>query len=300
MSNYYECETCSESFYNKWDCHNHMDEYDHWPQCETCDRTFRTRRACNQHMDALDHWAPRYDCETCSRDFASPHAAKQHMDALGHWAPRVPCETCDQKFRTVHDAEQHMKAKGHYSNYCKSCDRKFNSPNSLQMHLNSKAHRKTMLPCPFCKRSYVTASGLSHHLESGSCSMAPMLNRETIHRMIRERDPHSVITMKQIEWVQETVQYTSTGQAFNGHAWECYLCHRQFNTDRSLNSHLNSPTHKQKVYHCPNARGRCVRKFVSLAGLFNHLESESCSFMRFEKVQEQVGHIIQGDRLIAF
>lgn len=100
----FECETCDEEFYYRFDCEQHMDDYDHWPECETCDRVFRTQRACDQHMDALDHWAVEYECDTCDRTFRSQAAADQHMRALGH-----------------------------YTNYCKACDRHFQNENSLRM-----------------------------------------------------------------------------------------------------------------------------------------------------------------------
>jgi uncharacterized C2H2 Zn-finger protein len=100
----FECETCDEEFYYRFDCEQHMDDYDHWPECETCDRVFRTQRACDQHMDALDHWAVEYECDTCDRTFRSQAAADQHMRALGH-----------------------------YTNYCKACDRHFQNENNLRM-----------------------------------------------------------------------------------------------------------------------------------------------------------------------
>jgi hypothetical protein len=167
-------------------------------------------------------------------------------------------------------------------------------------HLSSKAHRGSNVPCPFCKVNYTSASGLIHHLERGSCSQAPKLNRETIHRMVRERDLHGVITNKQIEWKnEENVRYSATDRAFNGSHWECYLCHRTFKSVQALNAHL-SPVHQQKVYHCPNVKGQCGKQFTTLAGLFNHLESEACVFMRFEKVQQQLGAVLQGRKLVAF
>jgi len=119
--------------------------------------------------------------------------------------------------------------------------------------------------------------------------------------MIRERDPHGIITKKQIEWHQDDkVKYSATKRAFNGSYWECYLCHRNFNTVDALNTHLNSPAHKQKVYHCPSPKAKCGKEFVTLAGLFNHLESEACAFMRFEKVQQRVGNILRGGKRITF
>lgn len=168
-------------------------------------------------------------------------------------------------------------------------------------HLNSKIHRGSNIPCPFCKATYTSASGVTHHVETGSCPRAPNLNRETILGMIRERDPRGVITNKQIEWhKEENVKYSATNRAFNGSYWECYMCHNEFNTAKALNAHLNSPVHKQRAYHCPNAKGNCGRQFVTLAGLFNHLESEACAFIRFEKVQQQVSHVLQPRKLITF
>ncbi|KAK5116325.1 hypothetical protein LTR85_009297 [Meristemomyces frigidus] len=192
-----------------------------------------------------------------------------------------------------------MEAAGHWENYCSDCDRRFDNANNLRMHLNSRIHRGASVDCPFCKAGYTTASGLSHHLETGSCPRARTLNRESIHRIIRERDPHGIITNKQITWNGgTTATYSATDQAWNGHYWECYMCHRDFKTTTALNQHLNSPAHQQKVYHCPNRS--CSKEFVALAALFNHLESESCSFMRFENVQKHVGNVLSGNRLIAF
>ncbi|KAJ5160854.1 uncharacterized protein N7482_007858 [Penicillium canariense] len=253
----YECATCSETFYLSWDCDEHMDDYDHWAECETCDRLFRSQAACNQHMNMLGHMRPKIPCESCDRAFQTQAAANQHMDALDHW-----------------------------KTYCKACDRHFQNENNMRMHLRSKIHRGTDVPCPFCKAGFVTASGMAHHLETGSCPKAPKLNRETILKMARHSDQHGLITNKQIGWHDEgRVEYEATSAAWNGHHWECYLCHKQLKTVTSLNQHLNSPVHQQKVYHCPN-RKNCGKEFVSLAALFNHLESESCKIMRFERVQQ--------------
>lgn len=157
---------------------------------------------------------------------------------------------------------------------------------TIQKHLNSKIHRGTNVSCPFCKNNFVSASGLSHHLETGSCPKASGMNRVTIHRALQQCDVNGLFTNKQIEWHQEThLHYQATDRAYNGYSWECYLCHRKFQLRSGLNQHINSPVHQQKVYHCPN-RVRCKKEFVALAGLLNHLESESCEFMRFEKVQQ--------------
>ncbi|EXU97482.1 double-stranded RNA-binding type zinc finger domain protein [Metarhizium robertsii] len=272
-------------------------------ECDSCTRVFYSYRSCEQHMDALDHWAPLYECETCTREFGSWHAAEQHMDALDHWAETYLCETCDSEFYSERAAKQHMQAKGHFKNYCLECDRYFGNANGLRMHLNSNVHRGHNVECPFCRTGYTTASGLSHHLESGSCPKAATVNREVILSMVRKRDPQGTITNKQIEWQNESsvkITYEANRLAWNGSAWECYICHGQFSTINGLNMHLNSPHHKGKIYHCPNKKGACDKEFVSLGGLFNHLESESCSYMRFEKVQKHVSNMFNGHRFIAF
>lgn len=111
------------------------------------------------------------------------------------------------------------------------------------------------------------------------------MNRDSVLRIIQAADRKGLITNKQIEWNEaENVEYIVTNRAFNGDFWECYICHRGFNTSRALTQHLNSPVHKQKAYHCPGYN--CSKEFNSLAALLSHFESESCGYMRFERVQQ--------------
>ncbi|KAJ5861809.1 Zinc finger C2H2, partial [Penicillium soppii] len=269
----WECATCYDEFYDRSDCDEHMDDYDHWRECETCPRKFRSNQACNQHMDNLQHWAPEFECETCTRTFSSQNAANQHMQATGH-----------------------------YENYCRDCDRHFQNENCYRMHMNSKLHRGKGVNCPFCSAGFVTASGASHHLESGACPEAGRWNRDTIHRAIRSLDTNGIITKRQIEWHgDEDVQYEATHAAFDGDFWRCYICQKGFNMVHSLNAHINSPVHKSRIYHCLNKRGQCNKEFVSLAALFSHLESESCGYTRFENVQNvhrRLHDAVQGRRMI--
>ncbi|KAJ5368825.1 uncharacterized protein N7496_008585 [Penicillium cataractarum] len=254
-------------------------------------------------MNTLNHWAPTFDCETCSREFNSQNAANQHMNATNHWAPRIECETCNDMFQTQSAADQHMSEYGHYRNYCKPCGRRFNNENNLRAHLNSRIHRGTEISCPFCKARFVSTSGVSHHLETSSCPQAQSLNRTSIAQMVRRADPHGIITNKFIEYPDhDEGTYTATRAAYNGQAWECYICHRQLASSNGLNQHANSPVHQQSIYHCPNQGRNCTKQFVSLAGFFNHLESESCGFIRFENVQaaqRQLTDAMAGRRMIA-
>jgi hypothetical protein len=129
-----------------------------------------------------------------------------------------------------------------------------------------------------------------------------MLNRDRIHRIIQGLDPKGLVCKKQIGWhddSQGTATYSVTPRAFNGTSWVCYICKKCFKSSRALESHLNSPVHQEKVYHCLK-RG-CPKEFHSLASLFNHLESESCGFIRFEGVQQihnRINDAILGNKMI--
>ena len=313
----YGCDTCERTFRTQEACDQHMNDTGHWEEsyeCETCEKTFTTLDGAEQHMRALGHWAPKVPCQMCSKKFRTQHEADQHMSDTGHWAPRFPCETCGKMFYSENSAEQHMEALGHWANYCSECDRHFANANNFRIvrtpyplnpliltligqHLNSRTHRGKTVTCPFCKLNYTSASGLTAHLEAGSCTNAPGANRGTIHLMIRERDPNGAITRKEIDHDNLCIRYTANHRAYNGCAWECYMCHSEFSTVEQLNNHLNSPVHKEKIYHCPNKK--CRREFSTLAALFNHLESETCAFIRFEKVQGAVGDVLKG-KMITF
>lgn len=169
--------------------------------------------------------------------------------------------------------------------------------------MNSSIHRGSNITCPFCKRAFATATGATHHLESGSCSHARAVNNKTILAEIRRRDPGHLITKKLLTYPSSSstsLSMTATEASWNGSCYECYLCHRGFNSLSALNQHVNSPAHvnKDKVYHCPGPG--CVKDFSRLAGLFNHLESETCGAVRFEAVQRNVEGFLTGGRLIGF
>ncbi|KAI1093518.1 hypothetical protein F5B19DRAFT_124203 [Rostrohypoxylon terebratum] len=234
-------------------------------------------------------------CETCPKRFGTYHALTQHARALGHSARQYDCRSCEFTFpnneeRRCHEAEEHS--------YCTECNRGFQNANNLRMHLHSRKHQGANLKCPFCKIGFTSATGLAHHLEQGSCRVATGLDRDKVYAAVRAKDPDGVLSKKLIGW-HGSATYEATSSAWNGDAWECYLCHKCFNTINGLNNHLSSPFHQRALYHCPN-RNRCGRDFKTLAAVMNHLESESCGFSRFEAVQNTVSNVVSGDRLLTF
>ncbi|ROT38007.1 putative zinc finger protein [Sodiomyces alkalinus F11] len=208
------------------------------------------------------------------------------------------CDTCTRRFRTSGACDQHMRDTNHFNQddeYPYEC--RFNNANNLRMHLNSRVHKGTQMDCPFCDRSFVTATGLAHHLESGGCRKAPFLSRDRVYEIVRRQDPHGAISKNLLDW-HGSSEYEATSASWNGDFYECVLCHREFNSLHGLNMHLKSPVHQQSLYHCPN-RG-CRSDFKSLAGLINHLESESCGYKRFATVQKHMGGMLSRDRMLTY
>ena len=97
----------------------------------------------------------------------------------------------------------------------------------------------------------------------------------------------------------DRVETMATDRAWNGSAYACYFCTREFSTLDSLNRHIKSPVHEQKIYRCPKAG--CGREYKLLSRWEQHVESENSGIMRFELVQQQAQHGIQNmlDRMIS-
>ncbi|EDU49779.1 Zinc finger protein [Pyrenophora tritici-repentis] len=269
-----------------------------YPECGQCDRRFSSWAAARQHMNAVGHV---FECDFCDLAFYDSRDLEDHQQDEGHYGPRYECEACDEWYDTFARIKQHMNSHGHWRNhYCNDCNKGFENENNLQIHLNSRIHRGSNITCPFCKRGFATATGVTHHLETGSCSKARQLNRDTILAEVRRRDPNQLITKKLLTYPESGSSITATSASYNCDTllYECYLCHKGFRELKSLNAHVNSPVHKEKVYHCPGRA--CAREFRALAALFNHLESESCGAVRFDAVQRNVRGFLSGKRMIGF
>ncbi|KAI1357176.1 hypothetical protein F5Y08DRAFT_334049 [Xylaria arbuscula] len=226
-------------------------------ECGICHKVFETgRQACDNYPRSTGHRAPAFECDNCACYFGSETARFQHMKALNHF--QWECSICDETTMTI--------------NYCSKCQKTFTNYNNLKMHLNSRTHRNYQIQCPFCKKSHATATGLTHHVESGSCPNAAGLTRDVLYKFIRNKDPAGSITNNLIGWSGST-QYEANWRSYNAE-------------------------YQEHLYHCPNQT--CKREFTTLAGFVNHLESESCGYIRFSKVQRRIQNVVGGDKLITF
>ncbi|EPE08389.1 zinc c2h2 finger domain containing protein [Ophiostoma piceae UAMH 11346] len=237
-----------------------------------------------------------YECDRCDRCFNSPGALDQHQDVKNHYA--YECRRCDETWPSSKGRIEH-EDEDHNYHHCSQCDRGFNSYNALQNHLRSRIHTGSNVACPFCRRNFATATGVTHHLERGSCPSAQNVNRDSMYKFVRRNDPSGSISKRLLTWDGEPEPgpaLATADRAWNGSFFQCYICQRQFTKITGLNQHLQSSVHMQQLYHCPNHE--CRKDFKTLAALVNHFESESCGFMRFGQVQSGISDMVSGQRLL--
>jgi DNA-directed RNA polymerase subunit RPC12/RpoP len=164
----------------------------------------------------------------------------------------------------------------------------------------SLVHRGKNVTCLVCQSKFVTVAGLAQHYEMGGCKVK--ITRQQIRQAIdnweSKNNIQGYITKPMIEWHGSNVtDVYATERSFNGRGYECYLCHREFNRLMDLNRHLKSPAHEAKNYKCP----KCNRSFNVISGLVQHFESESCGFVKFEKVNQIANDLsAQMSRLIMY
>ncbi|KAF8655369.1 hypothetical protein AX16_003066 [Volvariella volvacea WC 439] len=285
--------------------------------CERCDKYFRNYQSLDQHKrDSQRHWV----CWDCDIDFLSWAALKEHYvqsprhsycqycdthfddddDLETHYEDsHYYCSRCRKVFKNEHGLKEHRRQSPNH-NYCAACNREFTSANNLQNHLNSSIHQPKSVPClaPECNQWFVSRSAMVSHLESGCCISG--VTRARVNDFVRRMDQHNVITNPSRLLTDGTeVQYIANQRAWNGLAYECYICHNEFSTLPRLNQHLNSPRHQAEMYFCPLAI--CGAQFRVLSGLLQHIESERCGISKFKTVRNTLDHVFSsGQRLVGY
>ncbi|THV00616.1 hypothetical protein K435DRAFT_656811 [Dendrothele bispora CBS 962.96] len=286
--------------------------------CDRCDRWFPHWRALQQHKE--NH--PSHNiCRSCGLDFPTWNGLKEHwVQSPCHFY----CQYCDLHFSDFEDLEEHYiddhdycrkcrrvfknptGLREHYRqsenhHYCEDCKRDFQSANNLTSHLNSSIHQARTVPCPFrgCGQSFITRSHLILHLESGKCSSG--VNRSAVDRYVRQYDKNNVITdpsrlLTGPDELDRDAFYSANERAWNGRAYECYLCHNTFRTLAGLNQHLASPRHQEKIYLCPLST--CRQRFPTLSGLCQHIESQKCGVAKFRIVQRTLDDVMGKMRML--
>jgi hypothetical protein len=88
----------------------------------------------------------------------------------------------------------------------------------------------------------------------------------------------------------DNTRYYASSRSWNGNGYECYLCHKSYTLLASLNQHLASPVHQDKIYICPSST--CRSRFTALSALCQHIESEKCGVSKFKVVQHTMDSLL--------
>ncbi|KAJ7862721.1 hypothetical protein B0H13DRAFT_2566106 [Mycena leptocephala] len=278
-----DCYRCSRSFNSYSALRQHEQNSPNHHLCDNCDKDFTSAKALKEHfVQSLMH---DY-CQHCDTHFDDSEELQDHYQADHHF-----CDPCHKIFQNEYGLHEHYRQSGLH-HYCVLCKRLFQNANNLSNHLNSSLHRPKDVLCPGkgCGVAFVSRSALILHLESSGCKSGA--DRQTINRYVRQYDTKNIITNppRLLTVGTSDVTYVASARAWNGSAYECYLCHAGFRTLTALNQHLASPRHQEKIYVCP--LNVCREPFTTLSGLCQHIESECCSVAKFKIVQNTMDDLM--------
>ncbi|TBU45967.1 hypothetical protein BD309DRAFT_955099 [Dichomitus squalens] len=291
--------------------------------CERCRRWFRSDQALWQHERTSSY---HHFCDACDRDFVSETALTQHyMNSSRHTYCTLCSELIDDLDMSLseHYEEAHYKCPGchlvyrdrksmlahceeeHADRWCIPCKRMFINANNLRQHQRSAIHQPATIRCPMkgCGKLFISTSHLVLHLESGTCTSG--MTRKMIDDLVSKYDKRGIITNPErlIEGPSrsspDVIRTWATERAWNGWAYECYVCHKTFSSLTALNAHLGSPVHGDKLYHCPKAYGGCGTEYRTLSAFLQHVESGRCGVIRFQdKFRKIIDDVAKGGRLL--
>ncbi|KAG2047537.1 hypothetical protein BDR06DRAFT_963813 [Suillus hirtellus] len=258
-------------------------------QCNLCDRSFRSVHALFTHCRGKADHPFCEDCQTLFYNFAGlyQHRNEVHGYALGSDddeddgdGEEPPfCVGCNRWFVDLASLYQHL-ATSLKHNWCFLCSREFATPTSLDQHA-FPVHKGLDFECPLCSKRFKVPSSIALHIQSGAChNISRAQATAAVHAL---NIVPSISVSRHIEGGSTRVASCYvTERAFNGTAYECYLCHLTFRTLGALNSHIDSPAHDADEFKCP----KCERKYKFVSGLMQHIASEACGVPRFEVVED--------------
>ncbi|KAH7343794.1 hypothetical protein B0J17DRAFT_593415 [Rhizoctonia solani] len=276
------CDRCDRHFSSDWAYDSHRRDSSRHYVCFPCNKDFQTHQQLDQHLRQSSR---HYYCSFCCDDFEDNYDLSEHYQQYHEY-----CNACNLWLEAPNDLVEHNKQEHHY---CVECDRFFTNLNNLQAHLNSSKHRPKNVICPGagCEAQFISKSALLLHFEGGRCKSG--LTRQSLNRLIAERDRSHFITNPN-RLITGTTETWATEQAWNGYAYECYFCHKEFHSLPQLNQHLASPAHEQPLYHCPNLGHGCRAQFKAASALCQHIEDGSCGVMKFKMVQDNINRLVRG------
>ncbi|KAK7458015.1 hypothetical protein VKT23_009923 [Stygiomarasmius scandens] len=253
-------------------------------RCVICLKKFGDKAALDSHQKGK---------KTCKKALAAARVSKNTPRQVPP-TPTIPSVLVSS---SVSKVGQHYR--------CLVCSRNFVSQKAFSDHeRTSTVHKEKKkkldsLPtpdetkCPLCRRDFKFPSAVADHIESGACSNGKVTRHHVTAAVHAMNISPSITITKRIAGsaVPTVTAYAATELAFNGKAYECYLCHRTFSTLKTLNTHLSSPAHDAQEFKCPH--DKCKRKFKVLSALIRHIESECCGLAKLQSVRK-FAHALTG------
>ena len=288
--------------------------------CYECDRYFNTISALQQHMSnsinhpwycpthhadfdtrvgLKEHWVQSLDhdyCQHCDIHFEDEEDLHIHFDENHYW-----CSSCNKFFINQKGLEEHYRQSPRH-HYCVPCKRHFVSASNLAAHLNSSIHtpKNYMCPAKGCGLKFVSQSAVVLHLEAGTCKSG--IDRAKLNKFVRENDRNNLVTdpsrLLTGGNMDRDVKYYATDAAWDGYAYECYLCYGTYRSLAALNQHLASPRHQEKIYIC--RWDSCKTRFTTLSALCQHIESERCGISKFGPARRAMDGFVRSTARITY
>ncbi|KAH8108282.1 hypothetical protein DFH11DRAFT_1711213 [Phellopilus nigrolimitatus] len=289
---HFYCQICDEHFDSDNTYWNHCTNEHHF--CTQHRAIFNTLEGLRQHrIQSGDH----YYCILCDYPFVDQDDLLEHGE---EW--HYVCRTCITIFASASELLSHNDCT---HCYCYDCGRRFQTRANLESHRASSTHTPRTIVCPGrnCRKAFVSVSALILHAESGGCPSG--ITRQAVDAFVARMDRQNVIT-NPARMIGEPGDYgppaetrclVSHATTWNGVAYECFLCRNEFATLRSLDRHLRSPRHRERIYRCPGPG--CGLECSALSALCQHVERGGCGIKTNRQVQDIMDRLTSGMMAIA-
>ncbi|KAI9729191.1 MAG: hypothetical protein M1834_007098 [Cirrosporium novae-zelandiae] len=275
-----KCPSCESTFCFPEPLAEHKRSTGHC-YCADCDRTFCNQDAIWQHLSSSIH-APevsQYHCCDCDQDFVNETALNKHLKykCRLEQTPKSEwfCAPCDREFLNQDALAQHLASLKHHplsDIKCiggKKCNRRFTSPSALLHHLESGACRASGLSRKKLNKliraadveRVVTCEKVSPSQEEilkslgwdDKCASSET-SGSTIYTPITDDNSISAPFLAGGGEDEGVGIWTPESQSPTTIPLRCPLCpptRKPFKTHSALTSHLSSPAHDPKSFHCP-------------------------------------------------
>lgn len=312
----YHCCDCDRDFINEQALSQHLQYKVHPPKvdpsksneysCTKCDRTFKKKTALNQHLTSLAH-NPLSDIKCvassdCAARFTSPSAMILHLES-----GKCSSSMTREKLNMLVQSNDHERviSKGPeallIAAACEYESRPGPRSNSESdsgaglAHKQNNSVQRTLgkRPGDLCSSSYDFSDSDS---DSGWDDGVPIYTPLSVDMRPAIAEPSAEdfwisLMSKCAKNGSSPPSIPTTGSSFDVTesktvaALFCPLCpadRKAFHSIQALQMHLASPKHAPKAFHCPTIlvsttkRGDKLRRFKTLSGLTQHLESGAC------------------------